>query len=236
MDKHFQTADLSENLPVVMALLSVWYSSFFGAHSHAIVPYAQRLNQFPAFLQQLTMESLGKQVDLSGQEEKTKTGEIVWGSTGTNAQHSFFQLLHQGTEIVPVDFITFVNSMSETEDEDDRHLHLLANCLSQSLALMQGDDGAGDPHRAIPGNRPSNTLLIDNLTPYSIGQLVALYEHKTFAQSVIWNINAFDQWGVELGKVLSREVFAAVHAAEIPGNLDQSTTALVTRIRSSLKN
>lgn len=236
MDEHFRTADLTENMPVIMALLSVWYSGFFTAHSHAVVPYSQRLSQFPAYLQQLTMESLGKGLEKSGNPVKTNTGEVVWGSTGTNAQHSFFQLLHQGTQFVPVDFIAFIDPSGGKNSANQQHQQqqLLANCLSQSLALMKGKQDSANPQKSVPGNRPSNTLLLDKLDPSSIGSLIALYEHKTYVQSVLWNINAFDQWGVELGKNLSKEIFAAVNSNESAVQFDPSTAALISKIRTRL--
>lgn len=229
MDRHFQTADLEENMPVILALLSVFYTGFFDCHSTAIVPYSQKLDRLPAYLQQLYMESLGKTVDVEGQRVTTHTGEVIWGTPGTNGQHSYFQLLHQGTQFVPVDFIAFAKAAVAGEEE--QHRHLLANCFSQSLALMEGRTTAPEPHKYVPGNRPSNTLLIEELNPYNLGSLIALYEHKVFVQSVIWNINAFDQWGVELGKLLSGKLFASLSAAEVKDDFDASTRGLIDLAR-----
>lgn len=228
MDEHFRRAPLAENIPVLMGLLTVWYTGFFNAHSTAVVPYYQTLAQFPSYLQQLYMESLGKRVDKSGQPVDCTSGEVVWGTTGTNGQHSYFQLFHQGTEFIPVDFIAV--AMPGVEDGDEAHQHLLANCLSQSLALMQGTPDETDPHRQVPGNRPSSTLLLADLDPYRLGMLIALYEHKVYTQSVIWDINAFDQWGVELGKRLSRTLFSALSDSAQRASLDSSAQGLINTI------
>ncbi|NKB33547.1 MAG: glucose-6-phosphate isomerase [Pseudomonadales bacterium] len=232
MDRHFQSAELGRNLPVIMGLLSVWYSGFFAAQTHAVIPYSQRLQQLPAYLQQLCMESLGKGVDKNHESVNINTGEVVWGAPGTNAQHSFFQLFHQGTQFIPVDFIAFIESCGIGADAQERHEQLLANCLSQSLALMEGKSSSENSYQDIPGNRPSTTLLVDKLDPYNLGSLIALYEHKTYVQSVVWNINPFDQWGVELGKSLSSEIFAAIQDSSSAANFDQSTANLVSRIRN----
>lgn len=229
MDEHFRSSDLAENMPVIMALITVWYTGFFDAHSTAVVPYSQPLNLFPTYLQQLYMESLGKRVDRDGEEVQTNTGEVVWGTAGTNGQHSYFQLFHQGREFIPVDFIAVANP--GVSGNAEAHQHLLANCLSQSLALMDGTPDESDPHKQVPGNRPSNTLLMPKLNPYTLGSLIALYEHKVYAQSVIWGINAFDQWGVELGKKLSKTLFSALNASEPPADLDSSSRGLITTIR-----
>lgn len=225
MDQHFRHTEFTENLPVVMALLSVWYTGFFDCHSSAVVPYSQRLSLLPAYLQQLYMESLGKSVDLEGNRVSSNTGEVLWGTAGSNGQHSYFQLLHQGTEFVPVDFIAVANP--SVAGRHEQHSHLLANCFSQSLALMEGNADEQEPHKNIPGNKPSNTLLLSTLDPYNLGSLIALYEHKVYVQSVLWKINAFDQWGVELGKKLSKQVFNALLDANGANELDDSTANLI---------
>jgi len=242
-DEHFRTAPLSDNIPAIMGLLNIWYSGFFGAASQVVLPYCQNLELFPAFLQQLSMESLGKGVDLAGQTMSTDTGLVVWGAPGTDGQHSFHQLLHQGTRLIPADFIAVAASPAEAcrEQQD----HLLANCFSQSQALMDGKSleqavaelleagfdsqsaQALAPHKQIPGNRPSNTFLLHSLTPHSLGYLTALYEHAVYVQSVLWDINAFDQWGVELGKKLSGPIFSALNGEETAGSFDGSTNNLV---------
>lgn len=232
MDKHFQTAELGKNIPVMMALLSVWYTAFFDAHSHAVIPYSQKLEQFPKYLQQLTMESLGKSVSNDNETVSTKTGNVLWGSAGTNCQHSFFQLLHQGTELIPIDFISVIKPTSDGSNAFRRHNQLLANSLGQSLALMHGNSASPDPHRRITGNKPSNTLLIDELNPYNLGSLIAIYEHKTYVQSVIWNINAFDQWGVELGKKQAALLFNALESESVDFDLDNSTLGLIEHIKN----
>ena len=228
MDEHFRSTDFSHNLPVISALLSVWYINFFDAPSAALVPYSQRLNLLPAFLQQLYMESLGKSVNVDGQALDYRTGETLWGTPGTNGQHSYFQLLHQGTEFIPVEFIAFIKP--ENPKNMEQHNHLLANCLSQSMALMTGDPQS-NPHTNVAGNKPSSTLLIDELTPTNLGSLIAYFEHKVFVQSVIWNINAFDQWGVQLGKVLSKKVVEVIEDGNTANQLDQSTMQLIKHIR-----
>ncbi len=211
MDEHFQNAPLKKNMPVILALLSVWYRGFFASHSSVVIPYSQALKLLPAFLQQLSMESLGKSVTSADETVRYHTGEPVWGAAGTDVQHSCFQMLHQGTNFIPVDFI--VAARASTDNDTEAHQHLLANCLSQSLALMQGSVDNSNPCRNVPGNRPSNTLLLRELNAYNLGSLLALYEHKTYVQSVLWNINAFDQWGVQLGKTLSHELFAIIQGA-----------------------
>jgi glucose-6-phosphate isomerase len=246
LDEHFRTAPLARNLPVLMALLALWYGNFWGAQSQVILPYAQPLHLFPAFLQQLDMESLGKQVRRDGSYLDTPSGSIVWGSAGTNGQHSFHQLLHQGTHLIPADFIAVAESSSLNRE---MHEQLLANCFAQSQALMNGktleqaeaellkqglplvEARALAPHKVIPGNRPSTTLVLEMLTPQSLGALVALYEHKVFAQSVLLGINAFDQWGVELGKMLSTGIHAAITAPEPSTRFDASTNALINRVK-----
>ena len=228
MDQHFQHAELAENMPVLMALISIWYAGFFDARSTAVVPYSFLLKQFPQFLQQLSMESLGKSVTLAGEPVAGSTGEVIWGAEGSNSQHSFFQLLHQGTELIPVDFIAVARGA--VQEEQQAHQKLLANCLSQSLALMQGRENAEEPHRHYPGNHPSNTLLLQELNPFNLGSLIALYEHKVYVQSVLWNINAFDQWGVELGKDLSSSLLDAFTDAGSRKKLDSSSAGLLQKI------
>lgn len=230
MDEHFKHAEYSRNLPVISALLSVWYINFFDAPSAAVVPYSQKLNLLPAFLQQLYMESLGKSVNIDGQAVAYRTGETLWGTPGTNGQHSYFQLLHQGTEFIPVEFIAFIRS--ENSDNSEQHNHLLANCLSQSMALMKGDPQS-NPHTNVAGNKPSSTLLIDELSPFNLGSLIAYFEHKVFVQGVIWNINPFDQWGVQLGKKLSEKVIEAIKDRDAGNQLDESTNALIKHIHKT---
>ena len=230
MDSHFKEAALGQNMPVILGLLSVWYRGFFGSHSSAVVPYSQRLGRLPVYLQALSMESLGKSVDNEGSPVGTKTGAVLWGAVGTNSQHSFFQLLHQGTEFIPVDFIASVrpgNAAATT-----MHQQLLANCFSQSLALMDGVADPGQPHKAVAGNRPSNTLLVRELSPYNLGSLLALFEHKTYVQSVLWNINAFDQWGVEFGKTLSQQIFKCLTGTSQAAEFDASTSRLIDHVRN----
>lgn len=203
MDMHFRQAPIEENMPVLLALIALWYNNFFGAQSQAILPYDNRLDRFPAFLQQLQMESSGKSVRTDGKPVKTDTGMVIWGEAGSNAQHSFYQLLHQGTRIVPVDFILPVKSSGGSQAQQDL---AITNCLAQSEALMDGftkKEAEGNTHRVHLGNRPSNTLIFQNLTPSTLGQLIALYEHKVLVEATIWGINPFDQYGVELGKHLA---------------------------------
>ncbi|MGA0805053.1 MAG: glucose-6-phosphate isomerase [Pseudohongiellaceae bacterium] len=246
MDEHFRTAPVETNMPLLMALLNLWYTNFFGAQSKVILPYAQNLQLLPAFLQQLDMESLGKGVRRDGSTLGTDSGSILWGSAGTNGQHSFHQLLHQGSLLIPADFIAVLQSHGSQREQ---HLQLLANCLAQSQALMDGKSAeaalqellaqglphsaaaALAPHKAIPGNRPSSTIVLQKLTPEALGALLALYEHKVYAHSVLLGINAFDQWGVELGKVLGTGVYAALTAPAECGAFDASTNALVNLAR-----
>lgn len=244
VDQHFAATPLAANIPVLMGLLAVWYRNFWGTASHAVLPYAQDLELLPGFLQQLEMESLGKSVDRDGNPAELVTGPVIWGSAGTNGQHSFHQLLHQGTDIIPADFIAIARPT--VTDNLTQHQHLLANCFSQSRALMTGktrqqalDELLADgvdatraeilaAHKAVPGNRPSTTLLLDELNAFNLGSLIALYEHKVFVQSVIWNINAFDQWGVEIGKQLSKPAFAALNGDDAAArSLDASSQALI---------
>ena len=239
MDEHFRTAPFAQNLPVLMALLGIWNTNFFGAHTVAVLPYEQYLKRFPAYLQQLTMESNGKHVTLDGDEVSCETRPIYWGEPGTNGQHSFYQLIHQGTRLVPCDFIAFGETLNPLGQHHDV---LLANVFAQGEALAFGKtaeevkgEGSPDwlvPHRTFEGNRPSNTILLPRLTPAALGKLVALYEHIVFTQGVIWNLDSFDQWGVELGKVLAQRIIPELGgSAEPPLNHDSSTNALIRRYR-----
>ena len=239
MDEHFRTAPFERNLPVLMGLLGIWYNDFFGAQTVAVLPYEQYLKRFPAYLQQLTMESNGKSVTLDGTAVDYQTGPIYWGEPGTNGQHSFYQLIHQGTKLIPCDFIAFGQALNPLGRHHDL---LLANVFAQSEALAFGktpeqvkSEGTSDwlvPHRTFEGNRPSNTLLLDRLTPAALGKLVALYEHLVFTQGVIWNIDSFDQWGVELGKVLAQRIVPELESATEPQlGHDSSTNTLIRRYR-----
>lgn len=239
IDEHFRTAPFKHNLPVLMALLTVWYTNFFGAETVAVLPYDQYLKRFPAYLQQLTMESNGKSVTLNGQRVGYQTGPIVWGEPGTNGQHSFYQLIHQGTKLVPCDFIGFCRTLNPLGNHHDL---LMANVFAQSEALAFGKtadelraEGTADwlvPHRTFEGNRPSSTILIDRLTPEALGKLIALYEHSVYVQSVVWQINAFDQWGVELGKILAQRIVPELAQTDHPElQHDSSTNALIQRYR-----
>lgn len=243
MDEHFRTAPFEKNIPVIMGLLGVWYNNFFNTESVAVFPYCQYLKRFPAYLQQLTMESNGKHITLDGAEVDYQTSPIYWGEPGTNGQHSFFQLLHQGTRLIPCDFIGFCQALNP---QGDQHDLLMSNLFAQTEALAFGKtaaevkaEGVSDwliPHRTFEGNRPSNVLLLEQLTPKTLGVLVALYEHSVFTQGVIWNIDSFDQWGVELGKALAQKTAAELMSAEEPSlNHDSSTNALIKRYRQ-LKN
>ncbi len=240
MDEHFRTAPLERNLPALMGLLTVWYADFFGAETVAVLPYDQYLKRFPAYLQQLTMESNGKRVTLDGTAVDYATGPVFWGEPGTNGQHSFYQLIHQGTHLIPCDFIAFAHSLNPV----GRHHDILtANVFAQAEALAFGKtegevraEGAADalvPHKTFPGNRPSNVLLLDRLTPAALGTLVALYEHSVFTQGVVWGIDSFDQWGVELGKVLAQRIVPELEAAGEPElTHDASTNGLIRRYRA----
>jgi glucose-6-phosphate isomerase len=239
MDEHFRSAPFEQNLPVLMGLLAVWYNDFFGAQTVAVLPYEQYLKRFPAYLQQLTMESNGKHVTLEGTPVGVDTGPIYWGEPGTNGQHSFYQLIHQGTRLIPCDFIAFAQPLNPLGSSHDM---LLANVFAQGEALAFGKtaaevraEGSPDwlvPHRVFEGNRPSNTLLLDRLTPKALGRLIALYEHNVFTQAAIWDIDAFDQWGVELGKVLAKRIVTELEPS-YAGALthDSSTNALIERYR-----
>ena len=240
MDEHFRSAPFERNLPVLMGLLALWYNNFFGAQTIAVLPYAQYLNRFPAYLQQLTMESNGKHVTLAGATVNYDTGPIYWGEPGTNGQHSFYQMIHQGTRLIPCDFIAFAQNLNPL----GRHQDLLtANVFAQTQALAFGKsaeelkaEGAPDwlvPHRVCAGNRPTNTVLMDRLTPAALGKLVALYEHSVFTQGTIWEIDSFDQWGVELGKVLAQRIIPELESAPAPKlEHDSSTNALIRRYRN----
>ena len=242
MDSHFQTAPFEQNMPVIMAMLGIWYRDFFDASSHAILPYDHHLRILPAYLQQGDMESNGKSTTLDGENVDYHTGPIIWGAAGANGQHAFYQLIHQGTQLIPAAFIAPVQSHYYASSiYGEHHTVLLSNCLAQSQALMHGrkakhvaqefaDTPELIPHRSFAGNRPSNTLLIDKITPHNLGALIALYEHKTFVQGVIWNINSFDQWGVELGKRLSAEIELELEGEHALRSHDASTEALIQHI------
>jgi glucose-6-phosphate isomerase len=226
MDEHFSSAELKDNLPVLLGLLDTWYNGFFEADSKVILPYSQQLSLLPAWMQQLSMESLAKSVSLDGQAVE-RSGQIIWGSAGTNGQHSFHQLLHQGTHLIHADFIAIAKTDSENKEQ---HAQLLANCFAQSRVLMAGLE-SDDPHRAVPGNKPSNTLLLEKLTPESLGSLLAAYEHSVFVQSVLLSINAFDQFGVEAGKIASTDVFEALNEDGSTSTFDDSTNSLINRCK-----
>lgn len=251
MDTHFAEAPLEKNIPVLMGLMMFWYSNFLGTDTQAILPYAYHLQLLPAYLQQLEMESNGKSVTKDGIRVDYQTGSIVWGTEGTNGQHSFHQLLHQGTSMVPIDFIA---TLQAHHPLDHQHKYLFANCVAQSQALMTGRDlptteaelrssGMNDAdiaqlaeHKVHPGNRPSNTLLMDKLTPETLGALIAAYEHKVYTLGVLWNINSYDQWGVELGKLLGTHVANAITTTDIPGDWDSSTQTLVRKFNETNKS
>ncbi len=242
MDEHFRTAPLEQNMPVTLALLGVWYSNFLGAQSHAILPYDQYLHRFPAYFQQGDMESNGKGVDRGGERVDYDTGPVIWGEPGTNGQHAFYQLIHQGTRLIPADFIAPMESHNPV---GNHHMLLLSNFFAQTEALMKGKTAAEAsaelereglsgaalkallPHKCFPGNRPTNSILIDKLTPHNLGALIALYEHKIFTQGIIWNINSFDQWGVELGKQLAKAIQPELESAADVASHDSSTNGLI---------
>lgn len=241
MDEHFRTAQFEQNMPVLMALLSIWYTNFFGAQTIAVLPYEQYLKRFPAYLQQLTMESNGKHVTLDGERVDYDTGPVYWGEPGTNGQHSFYQLIHQGTRLIPCDFIAFDETLNPLSRQHDM---LIANVLAQAEALAFGkteeevrSEGTPDwlvPHRVFEGNRPSNLIFATSLTPEALGKLVALYEHIVFTQGVIWNVDSFDQWGVELGKVLAQRIINEIGEDTEPElGHDASTSSLVRRYRKA---
>ena len=238
MDEHFRTAPFAENLPVIMGLLAVWYRDFFGAQTVGVMPYEQYLKRFPAYLQQLTMESNGKHVTLTGAPVDAATGAVFWGEPGTNGQHSFYQLIHQGTTLIPVDLIGFAKPLNPLRKHHDL---LSANVFAQAKALAFGRteeevraEGTPDdvvPHRVMEGNRPTSTILAELLTPFRLGTLVALYEHSVFTQGTIWEIDSFDQWGVELGKVMAQEIAPQLEDPDAPLDHDASTNALITLYR-----
>jgi glucose-6-phosphate isomerase len=248
MDEHFRTAPIEQNLPMTLGLLGVWYASVLGAESHAVLPYEQYLQRLPAFLQQLDMESNGKRVDRDGRPVRNHTNPVVWGEPGTNGQHAFYQLLHQGTRLISTDFLAGMHSHNEIGDHQRL---LLANCIAQTEALMKGKTEAevrselaaqgysGDkldrlvPHKIFPGNRPSTTILYDKLAPHSLGMLLAMYEHKVFTMGAVWGINSFDQWGVELGKQLATTVVKDLAAAGEATGHDGSTTGLIALIKNA---
>jgi glucose-6-phosphate isomerase len=250
MDRHFQTAPLEINMPVIMALLGVWYHNFFNAESQVIVPYDQYLHRLPAYLQQLDMESNGKSVTRDGKHvHDYSTGPVIWGEPGTNGPHAFFQLLHQGTRMVPVDFLAPVETHNRI---GNHHTLLLANLFAQSEALMRGKNASEVraeltaqgldneqiahllPHRVFSGNRPSNTLLFRRLDPHTLGKLIALYEHKVFVQGMIWSVNSFDQWGVELGKALAKIIVEELHEDAPVSSHDASTNGLINHAKRTL--
>jgi glucose-6-phosphate isomerase len=232
LDEHFRTAPFERNLPVLLGLLTIWYADFFGAQTQAVLPYDQYLKRFPAYLQQLTMESNGKSVTLDGGRVDYETGPVYWGEPGTNGQHSFYQLIHQGTKLIPCDFIAFAQSLNPLGEHHDL---LNANVFAQTEALAFGEDAPpGEPYRQFDGNRPTNTILAERLTPATLGKLVALYEHSVFTQGTIWAIDSFDQWGVELGKVLAKRIAPELESADEPElRHDSSTNALIRRYRTS---
>ncbi|MCB1249605.1 MAG: glucose-6-phosphate isomerase [Acidimicrobiales bacterium] len=240
MDEHFRTAPIGENMPILLGLLGVWYNNFFGAETKAILPYSQYLAHLTAYLQQLDMESNGKSVDREGNPVHWQTGPIVWGQPGTNGQHAYYQLIHQGTKLIPADFIGFCQP---NHDIGNHHDLLMANLFAQPEALAfgktaaevaaEGVPAAQVPHRTFAGNHPTNTMLLSKLTPHTLGQLIALYEHTVFTQGAVWNINSFDQWGVELGKKLAQTIAPELMAGDDPDlDHDSSTTALIRRYRS----
>jgi glucose-6-phosphate isomerase len=248
MDEHFRNAPLEKNIPVLMGLLGIWYGNFFGAGSHALFPYDQYLHRFPAYLQQLDMESNGKRVDRDGNPVDYDTGMVIWGELGTNGQHAFFQLIHQGTRMIPADFIAPLHSHNPL---GEHHSLLLANCFAQTEALMMGktvEEARAEleaqglrgealeallQHKVFPGNKPTNTLLFDRLDPHTLGMLIALYEHKVFVQSVLWNINPFDQWGVELGKQLAGRILPELRDGGSASPHDASTSGLIAHYRKN---
>jgi glucose-6-phosphate isomerase len=241
MDEHFRTTPFARNLPVLMGLMGVWYGDFFGAETHGVMPYEQYLKRFPAYLQQLTMESNGKRVTLAGAEVEHQTGAVYWGEPGTNGQHSFYQLVHQGTKLIPVDLIGFAKSLNPLGEHHDI---LMSNVFAQAEALAFGKtaeevraEGTPQeivPHKVMPGNRPTNTILAEQLTPHALGALVALYEHSVFTQGAVWGIDSFDQWGVELGKALAKRIVPELQSeAEPQLGHDSSTNALIRRYRAT---
>lgn len=231
MDEHFRTADFSQNLPVLMALLNIWYTNFFNAETVAVLPYEQYLKRFPAYLQQLTMESNGKSTTVDGKKTDYQTGSIYWGEPGTNGQHSFYQLIHQGTKLIPCDFIAFNQPLNPIGRHHDL---LIANVFAQTEALAFGKISP-EPYRRFEGNRPSSTILLEKLTPAALGKLIALYEHSVFTQGIIWQIDSFDQWGVELGKQLAQQIIPELESQSEPDlKHDSSTNNLIRRYRKTI--
>lgn len=250
MDQHFQSQPLEENMPVIMALIGIWYNNFFHVDTHAILPYDQGMARFPAYLQQADMESNGKFICRDGTRVPYKTGQVIWGEAGTNGQHAFYQLIHQGTQIVPADFIMPIHSNTKMGENDcEHHKILIANFLAQTQALMlgktkdqareelekQGMDGQALedllPHKMFEGNRPTTSIMFDRLDPHTLGKLIALYEHKIFVQGMIWNINSFDQWGVEYGKQIAKEILPLLHDETIVDTFDSSTNGLINYLK-----
>lgn len=247
MDEHFRHAPFAHNMPVILGMLGVWYNNFFAAQSHAVLPYDQYLHRFPAYLQQLDMESNGKRISRDGETVDYQTGPVIWGEPGTNGQHAFYQLIHQGTKLIPADFLAPIESLNPL---GEHHRILLANCFAQSQALMQGKTEAEAraeleqagmhgsdlqqllPHKVFPGNKPSNTLLYEKLTPHALGTLVALYEHKVFVQGIVWNLNSFDQWGVELGKQLAGSILPELASNHETALFDASTNGLINHCKT----
>jgi len=251
MDQHFRTAPFEKNMPVILGLLGVWYNNFFDAQSHVVLPYDQYLHRLPAYLQQLDMESNGKRISRDGEAVDYQTGPVIWGEPGTNGQHAFYQLIHQGTKLIPADFLAPIESHNPI---GDHHRILLANCFAQTQALMQGKTEAearaeleragmsGEklaqllPHKVFPGNKPSNTLLLNKLTPHTLGALIALYEHKVFVQGMVWNLNSFDQWGVELGKQLAGNILPELAHEQTVSAFDASTNGLINFYKNPRKS
>ena len=228
VDLHFRSTEFRNNIPVILALLGIWYNNFLDVGAHAVIPYDQRLERLPAYLSQLVMESNGKSVDTEGNRVGTKTSQVIWGGVGSNSQHAVFQFLHQGTRLSTIDFLLPLDSRHDGR----QHELLVANCLAQGEALMQGETNPAEPHRHFDGNRPSTTILYDRLDPYTLGMLLALYEHKTFVEAAIWGINPFDQWGVELGKNLAGRIAGELAGAEPQTSHDSSTQQLMDKYRS----
>ena len=247
MDRHFMTAPLERNMPVIMGMLGIWYNNFFNADTHAILPYDQYLHRFAAYLQQGDMESNGKSVDRDGNRIDYSSGPVIWGEPGTNGQHAFYQLIHQGTKMIPADFIAPARSQNPV---GAHHTLLLANFFAQTEALMQGKTAqevvtdlqaqkmpaemikALTPHKVFEGNRPTNSLLMHELTPHNLGMLIALYEHKIFVQGTIWGVNSYDQWGVELGKALANKILPELEGSQQINSHDSSTNALINTFKS----
>jgi glucose-6-phosphate isomerase len=251
MDNHFRTAPLEKNMPVILAMLGIWYNNFFHVDTHAILPYDQGMSRFAAYLQQADMESNGKFICRDGSRVQYKTGQVIWGEAGTNGQHAFYQLIHQGTQIVPADFLMPIKSQYAVgKNGDQHHKILMANFLAQTQALMLGktkDEARAElekqglsslalekllPHKVFEGNRPTTSILFDELSPNTLGKLIALYEHKIFVQGMIWDINSYDQWGVEYGKQIASQILPQLISDEIVGNYDSSTNGLINHSKN----